>query len=138
MEQQEEGEEAVGAAAAAAAAVDNSSDSGKSKGLSLDDFLLAKLKMRDTNVAAIKKVLEESTLKGPVARVEMRVFGALRAIDADRLDLLDFFLDECKVAVNTLSEDETCCIESGVLASNSYLETCICHTPLAFVGVQMR
>lgn len=87
MEQQAEGDEAV----AAAAAVDNSI--GKSKGLSVDDFVLATFKSRfydkDIDVAAIKKALERSTLEGPVARVEMRVYGALEAIRSHRLDLLN-------------------------------------------------
>lgn len=78
MGQQEEGEEAL---AAAAAAVDNGSNSAApwstdSKSCLDDHFVLADLNMLDTkcNVAAAKKALEESSLEGPVARAEVRMF----------------------------------------------------------------
>ena len=64
-----------------------------------------------------------STLEGPAARVEMRVFGAQKGIDENRLDVLKFFIEECKVPVNTLTE---------VLKSSLELKKHISWTPLAY------
>lgn len=99
--QQEEG--------AARASEDSSSGRGKTKTSTTGgEFALLKLDMKKVDVATVDKVVEKSTLCGALWHLHTRVHGASMAAAANRLDLVAYFIEQRKVPVNTVTEEERC------------------------------
>ena len=69
-----------------------------------EDLALLKLDMKKVDVATVEKAVENSTLW----RLHMRVHGAATAAAANRLDLVAYFIEQLKVPVNTVPEEERC------------------------------
>lgn len=105
--QRQQGEEG-----AAGASEDSSSGRAKTENIWDEaNFVLFDLDMKKVDVATVDKALSQSRLKGPMALIEMRMFAA-EAAGANRRDMVAYLIEQRKVPVNTVTDEEWWMIET--------------------------
>lgn len=119
MEQQQ-GEEGA-AAGASEESISTRGGDKNSKEATLEDFVLLDLDLDQLDLETLERALANSPLRaleGPKVRlqalVELRLFAASLP-KTERLDLLTYIIEERKLPVNTITEEERCYLESELV-----------------------